>query len=185
MRATPGCITWGRIDGRLVAVAVQTATSGPTSPRPMTDDEKAEAVRRCEAGESYGQIAAALGTSRNAVAGVIFRAKQAGKQIERPIVRRSPAPRAPRPRPGLVMASLQEGAPYTPLSVSFADLATHHCRWPLWSNDAAPSVKRYCGNPVQPGQSYCSHCCSLSYSPAYTREIDRKLNLKSFARRVA
>jgi hypothetical protein len=55
----------------------------------LTSGEKAEAVRaRIDAGESYGQTAAALGTTRTAVAGVVYRARTEGNIIRRVIIRK-------------------------------------------------------------------------------------------------
>lgn len=194
-------ITWARVDGRLK----------PVSATPFKWDGLDETLRALGAEHSATEIGAILGCSRNAVIGRCFRKGIAlkGTEARRAIIRKANADaseavlaraqerlRRAQERRDLVMARARAcetpkpavttpPADWHPARVSFGDLRDGHCRWPLWPNNAAPSEKLYCGNSVEPGQSYCRHCCGLSYAQAYTREIDRKLNLKAFARRVA
>jgi hypothetical protein len=39
--------------------------------------------------------------------------------------------------------------------VSFLDLETEHCRWPVLAEPAGPTVKQFCGLKRTPGASYC------------------------------
>ncbi len=197
------CITWARVNGRLKPVGV-------TGKFKWTDQLDAT-LRELGRDHSASEIGAILGCSRNAVIGRCFRKGIAlkGTEARRAIIRKANADASvaalaraqerlrraqerrdaavARAKPSVAVTTAEDAPPvdWHPARLSFADLRDGQCRWPLWPNNTAPSEKRYCGNLVEPGQSYCSHCSGLSYSPAYTRDIDRKLNLKAFARRVA
>lgn len=176
-------ITWGRIAGQFKPISAYprrawNANSG------LNKEQRQAALAAVHDGFSYSHVARAFGCSRSVVAGLVHRAKQAGATFSKAKRRTSPAPRASEPTRPVVAAPVVDGA-YQPARVSFLDLRTEHCRWPLWANDAAPSDKLYCGNKVDRGRSYCSHCYGLSYSATFTRDIDRKLNIKHLAGRVS
>lgn len=54
--------------------------------------------------------------------------------------------------------------------VALMDLRERHCRWPMWSFATASAEKRFCGEPVIPGKSYCAHCHTLSMAPRALKE---------------
>lgn len=178
----PGSITWGRAaDGRLVPVAVARAHRPEGTPK-VTPEQRDAVVAAFNAGKTYSQIAYSLDISRNAIAGIIFRARQGGKVEREKSPRQMRAVRLPvaefrkePPKP------VDPGQPYVAARIAFFDLQPRHCRWPLWEGEVALSDKRFCGIQVEAGQSYCEHCYGLSYSPRHTREIDRKLNLRKLA----
>lgn len=143
-------------------------------------------VQAALAGKSYTQIAKEFDIAKGVVAGIVYRAHKA-------LGRRSPAPRQaaavsiPKTKP-VIVARTPEPTPsvvWQPKAVPYFQISEGQCRWPLWSARTPFSEKSFCGLPARAGAPYCDHCCGLSYSPAYTRDIDRKLNLKAFARRVA
>ncbi|WGD31231.1 GcrA family cell cycle regulator [Ancylobacter sp. WKF20] len=55
--------------------------------------------------------------------------------------------------------------------IPFLGAPNEACRFPLWADDARPSVEamRICGAPVRPGRPYCPACCALAYVPADPR----------------
>lgn len=142
-------------------------------------------VQAALAGKSYTQIAKEFDVAKGVVAGIVYRAHKA-------LGRKSPATRktaaeTPMAKPAIVARApeTQPAVVWQPKAVPYFQIRDGQCRWPLWSARTPFSEKSFCGLPARPGAPYCAHCCGLSYSPAYTRDIDRKLNLKSFARRVA
>lgn len=159
---------------------------------------------------SATEIAALLGCSRNAVIGRCFRRGIAlkGTDARRAATREANAAaaqarakqvRASQPKlpPQQIRASRTEAvaarevvliAPtveWQSARVSVADVKAGQCQWPLWPTGAPVSEKFFCGLPALPSGSYCAHCRALSYSPQFTRDIDRRLNLKRFTRRAA
>ncbi|WAC26401.1 GcrA family cell cycle regulator [Ancylobacter sp. SL191] len=55
--------------------------------------------------------------------------------------------------------------------IPFLGAPNEACRFPLWADDARPSVEamRICGAPVRPGRPYCPACCALAYVPVDPR----------------
>lgn len=183
MNFHPGSITWGRsTDGKLVPVAVALAHRPAGVPK-VSPEQRDAVIAAFNAGKSYGQIARDLDVSRNAIAGIIFRARQAGK------VERDKNPRQMRavfvpvetirkepPR------TIEPGDDYVASRISFFDLQARHCRWPLWKGDVPFSEKLYCGNAVEEGKSYCAHCSGLSYAPRRTDSFDKKHGFFKFTK---
>lgn len=186
-----GTITWGRSpDGKLIPIAVTGVRTGEPT-KVVTPAVREDIIRRHKAGDTYLMIAFALAVSRSTIAGVIYRAKQKGETFDHAekvaAAPKSPSPQrpvtskvaAPAPAAAAVPAPTSEAESR---GISLLDLRDNHCRWPLWGNGGAQSEKRYCGKPARKGQSYCAHCYGLSYSKQFTRDIDRKLNLRRLAR---
>ncbi|GGD25951.1 GcrA family cell cycle regulator [Aureimonas glaciei] len=151
-------------------------------PRKTAEPSAVAEVRRgIEAGLSYSQIGAGLGTTRNAIAGLVARHL---KGVERPPREKKPvaekAPpkprvRKPRPttvRPRIMLARLpSEPTPVVSAAMTF-DLipfaGASGCRWPMWSADDKLDDKRVCG--VSCGsQTYCAHHVALAYRTSARR----------------
>jgi GcrA cell cycle regulator len=98
---------------------------------------------------SARQIGKELGVSRNAVIGKVHRGGLTLSKRQGPPA--APAPRKPRPPqprtkpPSSIALPAEEEI--DPAVVSFAELAAHHCRWPV--GDC------YCGAAAVAGSSYC------------------------------
>lgn len=125
-------------------------------------------------GASYGDIAKAIGKSKNSVLGranrtkmnlqhpkaVEFSRRGNGKgrvdRKEHVYVMRNPAPVS------LVRRTIQSAPPVDPprrhLGITFADLDRHHCRYPLGEGEAMT----FCGQQKMPDKSYCPHCYKIT-----------------------
>lgn len=176
-------ITWGRISGQFKPISAHSYRAG-NARAPLDKEQRKAVVGAVIDGFSYSYVALTFKCSRSVVAGLVHRAKAAGVAFPTAKRRISPAPRAAATPSSVVEAPTAPDA-YVAARVTFIDLTPDHCRWPLWETDAAPSDKLYCGNKVDRGRSYCSHCYGLSYSASFTRDIDRKLNIKHLAGRVS
>lgn len=124
----------------------------------------AELRARWEAGETAGQIAAALGLTKNSVVGRAHRlglAARASPIRPRPdgAPRACPAPRAA--RAAVAAAVLRPGSAPRPAPAPSAPpplSRTARCCWPLWPNGAGrahPDYGRSCDAPARLGSSYC------------------------------
>ncbi len=185
MNFHPGSITWGRsTDGKLVPVAVALAHRPAGVPK-VSPEQRDAVIAAFSAGKSYGQIARDLDVSRNAIAGIIFRARQAGKVEREKSPRQMRAVFVPieriRKEPP---KTIEPGDTYLASRISFFDLQARHCRWPLWAGDVAFSEKLFCGNAVEEGKSYCAHCNELSVAPRRTDSFDKKHGFFKITRRV-
>jgi hypothetical protein len=136
------------------------------------DTNRAVVKRMCEEGYSAGQIAAAVGATRNAVMGVIHRNGWDRAPNAQHKTLPSP-PRAKRRAPKVVLnkienhfGSIEKTIPkiipsdgltdlppdQSPYAVSLFDAEPHHCRYPL--TDAGPGFL-FCGDTKIPNSSYC------------------------------
>lgn len=175
MNFHPGSITWGRsADGKLTPVHVARAHR-PEGASKITPAQRDAVVAAFNGGKSYGQIAQDLDVSRNKIAGLIFRARSAGKVEREKSQRQMRAVFVPiakiRKEP---IKTIEPGEDYVASRISFFDLQARHCRWPLWKGDVAFSEKLFCGNAVEEGKPYCSHCNGLSVAPRRTDSFDKK-----------
>jgi len=125
-----------------------------------------------EQGLSFGQIGAALGISRSAVAGHLQREKKNPTKPPAPppvfvrgvlqIVKKAPQPVAP--------------IPVGPDGVAFVDAGLFHCRWVIGRDEGADRLVRFCGQPVVAVEkSWCHKHMRLAFAPKYTRDVDRRI----------
>ncbi len=129
-------------------------------PQPLVD----RIISLANAGLTRAAIASQVGLTRSAVSGLLHRLDIF-----------TPAPAKP-PKPARPRRSYTKAKSSKPLpvmfgkitrhrnlpSVSWADLAVHHCRWPI-DNDL------WCGNSKTDG-SYCAGHAALAYRPAVDRQ---------------
>lgn len=165
-----------------------------TISRQLHDDStKLAVIDRAMAGMSYSQISADLEIPRGMVSGIVYRARRAGALFpnqksdappppaktyaRKPRVKAGPA--APTPRVAVKPAAV---VTWFPKRLTIMELRETSCRWPTWANNAAFKDKLYCGLETLPGLPYCAHCRALSISAQYTKDVDRRLNLKKLAR---
>lgn len=145
------------------------------------EERKKQLLDLVDKGYVYSQIAQKMGTSRNSVAGILFRLGDTAGP--RKVRRRSPltpsdTPRKQKPKFffGHQMSSPTKSEPPTsdivptedlaPPSgsarVHLTDLLHHHCRWPgemMW----------YCGKPRRDDNtSYCAFHYALAHRPRKT-----------------
>lgn len=99
-------------------------------------------------GWSSQQIAADLGTGRNAVVGKISRLRLPLPAKPAPV---KPAPKPREPKPEMT------GDP-----VPFLDTGPWHCR-ALFEQKGPAGELMCCGMQVEPGRSYCAPHCDLYY----------------------
>jgi GcrA cell cycle regulator len=121
-------------------------------------DERLEKLKELWAqGLSISQIGAALGVSRNAIAG---KAHRVGLP-KRP----SPISRPKVEKPKVDMAAVTENLPLR-LELRQLEWSRSKCCWP--TGDPKKNGFVFCGDPVVPGKPYClSHC-----QEAYTTSRD-------------
>lgn len=153
----------------------------------MTTDERSEAIRReIDAGRSdlttSRMIAAALGTTRNAIIGHSRRsgirlpsAPTDGSRIAGQIAKakkKARQPKAkPKPRPALTPQPTLEPlhqVDMTEFAVPYAETTSSHCAWPLWDKFGPDAM--CCGAPRQKGQVYCSTHVMIAAGPGTERE---------------
>jgi len=171
-------------------------------PSPWTEEKTARLREMHAAGKRYPIIGAALGFTRNAIAGKVLRLglDKRARPKTRPRTARIGKTRADSDR-GVTQRIAQKlrirseangGAqivecvvrdelpqPAEFLGVTFADLADEHCRFPR--GEGASIV--FCGQPRLAGKPYCGFCCSLAYNypltaastaRAYTADAQRR-----------
>ena len=120
---------------------------------------------------SPGEIAAALGVTRNAVIGKANRMHLEAKKIGRPRAARFAATPRPAPKP-----ADPPPPPEAPLSLGLTiyELAAAQCRYA--EGDGPPYL--FCGHAVQEGSPYCPYhhrVCYFPLSPA-RRELAQPLS---------
>lgn len=125
-----------------------------------TKERLAIMAARWKAGDSAGVIAKALGTTRNAIMGRIYRDGLARSPAQpRVKISRTYRPRKPR-KP--------QRSPETPSTpnltnpVSIMSLGLHACRWPL--GDPLREGFGYCGVDHLDGQPYCQFHDRLAHT---------------------
>jgi GcrA cell cycle regulator len=147
--------------------------------------ERVEELKRCfEAGLSCGQIARAIGVTRNAVIGKVSRLGLsrppgvAATRLRRGSGARPARPPMPRRLRASVFAQhamLQQAfvaeAPivatmpiHNGRGCTLLELERSNCRWPF-SGPGSADV-HYCGNEPVPGLSYCAAHARIAYRPA-------------------
>jgi GcrA cell cycle regulator len=136
------------------------------------DDLVADLRSRCAAGESARTIAAAYGTTRNAIIGKCTRlgltltatpqAQCAKAASSRPPRKRQPSKRPPSARPRPPTRAQTARRPCCLL-----DLTNETCRWPLW-NEAPDAPRLFCGAAeakLHEGMPYCAEHARLAFGP--------------------
>lgn len=151
-------------------------------PRPATHWSKeliAKAVRLYETGYSAAACAVELGCTRNAVIGKWYRhpdlfpprahivngkstvKKMRARGLHR-VRRMLYRPAAPVPR-FVPKEIIELPADQSECAVTFAELAAHHCRWPLTTAGMS------CGEQQREGYPYCSRHCRIAYVSPHSR----------------
>lgn len=149
---------------------------------------KISIVQAALAGKTYSEIAAELGTNKGIVAGVVYRARKALGRTS-PAPEKSVPPKMERYRTRstkavpLVEAPVVSEIVWQPRPIHIVDAGSNQCRWPLWKANAPFSEKFVCGNAVEAGKPYCSHCNALSVAPRRTDSFDKKHGFFKFTKR--
>lgn len=126
-----------------------------TFPATWTPERDAELKRLRAEGVSVSKIGEALGVSRNAIAGRLFRLG---------LTEPSKNPIIPKPKPIRGRVAHKERPDAS--SVRMADLTKSQCRWPLWNNkDGGGPDFWSCGHPVA-GGVYCAAHMAVAFRPA-------------------
>lgn len=141
-----------------------------------TEDQDTELRRRCKAGETTAEIAAAFGVSRNAIIGRMHRqgirngkgARDGGKAAAARMKAQQPKSRtfkfgngnaAKKPKPPSLMKARMKAPVHRQPSQSCTLLELTHdsCRWILNDDVRGISVDdvKYCNERVKEGHSYC------------------------------
>lgn len=104
---------------------------------------------RAASGESYSSIAGSYGTTRGAIAGLIKREKDKRKKHHpfNPSFAGKPSADKPVKRVRLKLLD-------NPAYVTFAELQSHHCKWPF--GDPKQPDFRFCGCTRVEGKPYCA-----------------------------
>lgn len=148
----------------------------------LTGPQKADLIRPLILNDllSYSQVAAIVGASRVAIAGVVDRNDIKSPFAKAPRPKRKPKPR-PRPDPQVRFSRIAPTQPIalpadlvdrTPLKAGawtalpgsaprpLHDLDTKGCKWPLGDGPFS-----FCGQPAAVGRVYCAHHAALAYKP--------------------
>lgn len=146
--------------------------------RGMDDELKLKIIEMWENLQTSGQIAAALGVTRNAVMGFISRYRAKGNNLrgkvpvseEVKMARRNERQKAYREsrkkpqvivkNPEPIVLAFERVEPTRTSSVALLELRGHHCRFIVGSGD----VTMYCGKEKSRG-AYCAEHYSLCYVP--------------------
>lgn len=145
-----------------------------------TDEQVTQLRDLAGQGLSASAIGRRIDVSRNAVIGKARRLKIA-LTGPLPTVAKFPKPSRPRPVPAdrrkpvsvAIAAETPKPSPPPasavvpviadigpPLHLTIGRLKSDSCRFPLWADDASPTVDdaKYCGRPAVAGKSWCSAC---------------------------
>ncbi len=148
----------------------------------LTKEQKGALIRPYieEQHLSYSQVAAIVGASRVAIAGVVDRNDIKSPFAKAPRPKRKPKPK-PRPDPQVRFSRIAPTQPIalpadlvdrTPLKAGawtalpgsaprpLHDLDTKDCKCPLGDGPFS-----FCGQPVAVGRVYCAHHAALAYKP--------------------
>lgn len=132
---------------------------------PWTDEQVTTLCRLHALGESFSKIGDAVGKTRNSVATKVGRLglprRQANETQKQVAILRLRKTRKSRPR-----ARVEPVKPVEPVAmerVSFLDLKTGQCKYPLWQSHE--SSGDCCGNEAVPGQPYCSYHMHVTHIP--------------------
>jgi uncharacterized protein (UPF0335 family) len=177
-------------------------TSGPQTG--FWTPEIDERMRQLAPDHSAKQIAEMIGASRNAVIGRGRRRKidlaSPATKIQRGPILRIPIRKAAvrianvlTPHPAIEpskidahcadlqrkreLAMVAPADDWTPARVAFLDIRDGFCRWPLWTGRPPLAEKFFCGNPSEPGNSYCEHCRHRGTAPRAQVTMDRRLGI--------
>lgn len=132
-------------------------------------DEQAENLRTLVAERlSARQISMRLGFGRGAIIG---KCKRLGLTLHGNAGRQASASRrskGERRMPAIAYQRRQYAAPnyQSGCEVHILAAENHHCRFPMWGDDAAFSEKFYCGTPgcdVSGGRPYCAMHSMITY----------------------
>lgn len=149
----------------------------PKTAKHWTAEQVADLTRLWNDGYSASQIAASIGgISRSAVLGKVVRLKLAPR---RPLISVAQKPRrltvvSPsiflrKLKPAKIVAAPPPVSPSLEHKVNFFSLDNHHCRYPLWDENASFHEQFYCGNPqanVIEGRTMCAFHQRLCFQPA-------------------
>lgn len=156
-----------------------------------TEEDVLALVSMYNDGRSAGEIAKAIGTTRNAVIGKTNRLKARGVVQKRVFVSTAKAPRIPipsrakvvcapvvklpKPRPKPKIAARAPGkdvyGPGIPIMDDAVMARRGRCKFGLWGVRDYPPLesKLVCGRPSLPGKSWCEHCYQIVYPPKIKR----------------
>lgn len=132
-----------------------------------TEERVTELTRLWQAGTSATEAGHALGVSRNAVIGKVYRMRKNGialrggdstqpgpkkppKQVVKPVAVK-PAPEPVEP-------------PAEPRMLTCLELTSHTCKWPY--GDPKQPGFGFCGHAVEPGSPYCAAHAAASVGRA-------------------
>jgi hypothetical protein len=144
------------------------------------------------AGDAYRDIAVAIGVSKNAVSGMIFRLGLSNKiKPKKPVLanmvrdQRADRQRANRDRgltqtinrdfPGIPLPKLKH-PPAEFLAIPFLDLTPNQCRYPR--GEVAPYF--FCGQRRRGESSYCATCHAVAYGKL--KATEQQINAAAKAR---
>lgn len=156
----------------------------------LSEEFTAKLLSMWRAGKTAREIAADLGTTRNAVIGKIFRLRNRGVDLSRAVTAAPPKP----PKPEKPAKKEKPAAPKAvwppPLTadekaallaerkaklarerrargIKFADLGARDCRYII--NAGRPADYLFCGDIREPGKPYCKEHSELCYRPDSSR----------------
>lgn len=156
----------------------------------LSEEFTAKLLSMWRAGKTAREIAADLGTTRNAVIGKIFRLRNRGVDLSRAVTAALPKP----PKPEKPAKKEKPAAPKAvwppPLTtdekaallaerkaklarerrargIKFADLGARDCRYII--NAGRPADYLFCGDIREPGKPYCKEHSELCYRPDSSR----------------
>lgn len=146
---------------------------------PWTTELEDIAVVRWKAGASANAIAGEFGEpfTRQSVYKLIVRRGEVARETpERLVVRGRqrppPKPKKPKPAPPVyrlaALPAQERALPEPSGPVSFDDLRSHHCRWPIGEVNS-PDFG-FCGKRRIEGKSYCPHHDKRAHQPLKPHE---------------
>ena len=149
-----------------------------------TEEFKTEVLKLWDAGKSSSAIADILAErgfpkkSRNAIGGIIDRARRKGNAKAKKKERTPAKPKAPKALPGRPRQAKSTSKSAKPLpdlvtfnpedfpKVTLMELRENHCRWPI--GEPGHESFRFCGAPKSTA-SYCSCHAQIAYQPTEQR----------------